>query len=208
MEGTNDDCNRQLKRQREESTVDVENCESVSVNKRQKSYYNDILSVLEEEEDENEPEQNLSSLITTLQHEISSSSSSDDHHFDDDHAQLNGAVANSCSEMPNPSSSAAVEINSEEWEISESEKVVRRLLEASDDELGLVSIPNNDTRETEEEERRIIDQQQQPAVFDFENDFNSGDLLIMPLEYAADGLWEIEDEAANYYTLLQSELFM
>ncbi|XP_048136352.1 uncharacterized protein LOC115726496 [Rhodamnia argentea] len=60
------------------------------------------------------------------------------------------------------------------------EKVFRHLLVASDDELGLPS------REGEGPEAGA-----------------SGVELL-----SCDGLWELEDEAANYYTLLQSELFM
>nr|GEZ06702.1 hypothetical protein [Tanacetum cinerariifolium] len=62
----------------------------------------------------------------------------------------------------------------------EKERVIRHLLEASDDELGL------------------------PAVT------KGGDDVAEMSYYGdiCDGLWELEDEVANYYTLLQSELFM
>ncbi|PWA62123.1 hypothetical protein CTI12_AA366780 [Artemisia annua] len=62
----------------------------------------------------------------------------------------------------------------------EKESVIRHLLEASDDELGL------------------------PAVT------KGGDDVAEVSYYGdlCDGLWELEDEVANYYTLLQSELFM
>ncbi|XP_058096556.1 uncharacterized protein LOC131242136 [Magnolia sinica] len=57
--------------------------------------------------------------------------------------------------------------------------MIRHLLEASDDELGIPT-PENE-RGFEEEIGKIS---------------------------TYDGFWEMEDEAANYYTLLQSELFM
>ena len=68
-------------------------------------------------------------------------------------------------------------------EEEDKEEFIRHLLEASDDELG---IPN-----------RAM------SGYDGEYGFHEGDLLCW-----GNGLWELEDEAANYYTLLQSELFM
>ncbi|KAK8567271.1 hypothetical protein V6N13_105247 [Hibiscus sabdariffa] len=61
----------------------------------------------------------------------------------------------------------------------EQDDVIRHLLQASDDELG---IPNT----------------QADA-----DAHNAGNAFAF-----SDGLWELEDEAANYYTLLQSQLFM
>ncbi|KAL2510168.1 uncharacterized protein Fot_33815 [Forsythia ovata] len=62
-----------------------------------------------------------------------------------------------------------------EYEDDDSVRVmIRRLLEASDDELG---IPNRVDEEIKSEENRQFD-----------------------------GLWELEDEAANYYTMLQKDL--
>jgi hypothetical protein len=77
--------------------------------------------------------------------------------------------------------SAASECSPREEEDGEKEKVIRHLLEASDDELGIPS-----------------------KVDGGDVEINGGDLSFA----LCDGLWEIEDEAANYYTLLQSELFM
>ena len=37
---------------------------------------------------------------------------------------------------------------------------------------------------------------------------DGGDPLVPVSLDVSDGLWEIEDEAANYFALLQSELFM
>lgn len=69
-------------------------------------------------------------------------------------------------------------MNKEELEEEgERERVMRHLLEASDDELG---IPN-------------------------------GEFLVgegVDGVALSDALWELEDEAANYYTLFQSQLFM
>lgn len=68
------------------------------------------------------------------------------------------------------------------------EQVIRHLLEASDDELG---IPN---REGDFD----------VGVFEFEQGCNNGGNGLA----LCDRLWEFEDDAANYYTLLQSELFL
>ncbi|XP_076947269.1 uncharacterized protein LOC143619152 [Bidens hawaiensis] len=62
----------------------------------------------------------------------------------------------------------------------EKEKVIKHLFEASDDELGLPS--------------RVVD------------DVTTGDDDVTG--FGDIGLWELEDEVANYYTLMQSELFM
>ncbi|TKY69700.1 hypothetical protein E2542_SST05982 [Spatholobus suberectus] len=68
---------------------------------------------------------------------------------------------------------------------SDRERVMRHLLQASDDELG---IPNSGD-----------------GLFGFgENGFNNGD----GFSSLCDKLWELEDERANYYAFLQSELFL
>ncbi|XP_062111641.1 uncharacterized protein LOC133823073 [Humulus lupulus] len=169
-----------LKRQREETQM--ENGEDYY--KRQKSY-NDILSLLEEEEEE--PNQDLSSIITTLQQELSSKSRSDLNSFGTSEtdpetttvASSSAAEDYSCSSS---SSSSSLVLKDDEQEV-EKERVMRHLLEASDDELG---IPNMDVGS------------------DSGVGFDSGDFGFPVTE----GLWELEDEAANYYALLQSELFM
>lgn len=156
-------------------------------NKRQKSY-NHILSILEAEEDE--PSQDLSSLITTLQQEISSESGFDPIPFvSSENDQENPTTASttiedytSSSSFSSSSSSSCAHLSKEDDKENDKERVMRHLLEASDDELG---IPNRE------------------IVFDGENGFNGGDGFSF-----SDSLWELEDEAANYYTLLQSELFM
>ncbi|KAK4788785.1 hypothetical protein SAY86_020104 [Trapa natans] len=68
----------------------------------------------------------------------------------------------------------------------EGEKVMRHLLEASDDELGLPSMSGGSIESGKE----------------------AFDAAAVTAEGLADGLWELEDEAANYYAVLQSELIM
>ncbi|CAN8291626.1 unnamed protein product [Cochlearia groenlandica] len=83
------------------------------------------------------------------------------------------------------------EVNDDDYK----EKVMQHLLEASDDELG---IPNN-TEFGGSDYEMIKD--------DVNQDYNYvyGDSL---LDGFGDVFWELEDEAANYYTLLQSQLFL
>ncbi|KAI3744515.1 hypothetical protein L1987_57598 [Smallanthus sonchifolius] len=83
------------------------------------------------------------------------------------------------------------------------ESVIRHLLEASDDELGIPS--------------RVVE-----GGGDGDGDGGGGgdggdggggggDEEVAGGDFSlglCDGLWELEDEVANYYTLLQSELFM
>lgn len=107
------------------------------------------------EEEEQDPNQDFSSILTTLERELSPGTEHD----------------------PNPTPSSG-----EEEE--EGERVMRHLLEASDDELGLPNIADGGYGE---------------AVVDGGDEFGFE---------VCNGMWELEDEAANYYTLLQSELFM
>ncbi|KAG2702313.1 hypothetical protein I3843_06G077300 [Carya illinoinensis] len=175
-----------LKRQREETQI--EDCEE---SKRNKSYSH-ILSLLEAEEEE--PTQDLSSLITTLQQELSSDSIFDPLSFpssesDPENPSTATATledqASSSSSFSSSSSPSTLLLKEDEDQEDDKERVIRHLLEASDDELG---IPNREVG----------------VVYDGDIDgFNGGDGLSL-----CDGLWELEDEAANYYTLLQSELFM
>ncbi|KAL1806339.1 hypothetical protein ACET3Z_029407 [Daucus carota] len=72
-----------------------------------------------------------------------------------------------------------------EEEDDEKERMIRHLLEASDDELGL---PDKSSGLGE----------------DF---IGPVDLFDDPFS-CCDGIWELEDEVANYSTLLQAELFM
>ncbi|TYH90969.1 hypothetical protein ES332_A13G085500v1 [Gossypium tomentosum] len=183
------------KRQREETQSSNE--EHVEETKRHKSY-NHILSLLEVEEDERS--QDLSPLITTLQQQLSSDSVSD-------------APFPLCEPAtPSPSNpdkeTATTALSLEDCtsatcslkEDDEDDKVqvIRHLLEASDDELG---IPN---REDGDGDGSGGGSDVGFEVFELEEGFNNGGNGFA----LCDGLWELEDEAANYYTLLQSELFM
>ncbi|KAE8729986.1 hypothetical protein F3Y22_tig00003041pilonHSYRG00421 [Hibiscus syriacus] len=174
-----------LKRQREETQIPDEET------KRHKSY-NHILSLLEAEEDE--PNQDLSPLITTLQHELSSDTVLDDIFI---YPTTNTPEADQ--ENPRPTTkkdntdtgigtvddytSATSSLKEDGGTQDDKEQVIRHLLEASDDELG---IPNRE------------------AAFEFEQGLDNGGNGFA----LCDRLWELEDEAANYYTLLQSEFFL
>ncbi|KAK8522914.1 hypothetical protein V6N13_115861 [Hibiscus sabdariffa] len=136
--------------------------------KRQKSCTEHILSLLEAEEEE--PTQELSSVDTYLQQHLSSDSVLDlpfPPTVKADDQENPGTMTNSTQDYATPTASLKGD--------KEQDDVIRHLLQASDDELG---IPNT-----------------QPA--DFHNAFAF-----------SDGLWDLEDQAANYYTLLQSQLFM
>ncbi|KAK8526020.1 hypothetical protein V6N13_017092 [Hibiscus sabdariffa] len=174
-----------LKRQRDETLIPDEEA------KRHKSY-NHILSLLEAEEDE--PNQDLSSLITSLQRELSSDSVLDDTLFypatDTFETQQENPRPATPTETAGPVTGAAEDYTSATSSLKEDggdqddkEQVIRHLLQASDDELG---IPNRED---------VVELEQ--------GSDNGGNGFAL-----CDRLWELEDEAANYYTLLQSELFL
>ncbi|CAN1349076.1 hypothetical protein LINPERPRIM_LOCUS41698 [Linum perenne] len=167
-----------LKRQRpdhsgESAAADDEN------NKRLKPSYSHIVSFLDEESDETN--QDISSLLTSLQDELSSDLAAGNSNSSavavttavDDYA--------SCSSS---SSASNFELKDEE---DEKERVIRHLLEASDDELGIPTAADGDDG----------------GVGDF---FAAVDSVEGFANW--NGLWELEDANANYYTMLQSELFM
>lgn len=164
-----------LKRQREATHDEDEEL------KRQKSY-RDILSLLEDEEDV--PSQDLSSLITSLQQELASGSD---------------PLASSAEEAgpeapPSPASSPSPTGGSGEGG-DERERVMRRLLEASDDELGLPS------RESSEVGDGVGVEEGDIGLCGGARGEGQGLIDL------CEGLvWELEDEAANNYALLQSEL--
>ncbi|KAL2542994.1 hypothetical protein Adt_03972 [Abeliophyllum distichum] len=171
----------QSKRQREESHEAEEMFELEDSNSKRHKSYNNILSILDEEQEENDPNQDLSAIFSTLQQELSTTT------FDLDPLPSNASEA----ELDNHQDAAVATTTNttsgggecspkEEEEEDDRIKVIRHLLEASDDELG---IPN--TNKVEE-----INSVNYNAFASF------------------DGFWELEDEAANYYTVLQSELFM
>ncbi|KAF8390244.1 hypothetical protein HHK36_024769 [Tetracentron sinense] len=160
-----------LKRHREETQVEEE-----EESKRHKPYSH-ILSLLETDQ-EDESNQDLSSLFTTLQQELYSD-------FSSDPLPEPPSEADPTTTLDSGSSSPVLFRDDEDEE--DKEKVIRHLLEASDDELG---IPHVEIRVGKEE--------------DEESNGRGGGM-----SWRDDGLWwEFEDEAANYYTLLQSELFM
>lgn len=90
------------------------------------------------------------------------------------------------------SSTSCVSSKEDDVDEESKEKVMQHLLEASDDELGL---PSNEFGESNYEMIKN----------DVSQDYIYGDSL---LDGFGDAFWELEDEAANYYTLLQSQLFL
>ncbi|KAJ8569924.1 hypothetical protein K7X08_006501 [Anisodus acutangulus] len=157
-----------IKRSREETQETTENNNT----KRPKSY-NDILSILEEEEYGFEVDPiSGSDIFTTLQQEF---------------MQNDGSGSDPVSDSVGIGSG----ISSKEDEEDDRSSVIRHLLEASDDELG---IPSGDGG--------LINGSDFPVIE--ENGIDGGDFPFA----ISDGLWEFEDEAANYYSLIQSELFM
>ncbi|KAJ8445455.1 hypothetical protein Cgig2_031268 [Carnegiea gigantea] len=155
--------NASLKRVREEEETEIEEEEDL---KRQKSY-KDIINLLEEDEDD--PNEDLSSIISTLLDELSSGGP------DPEKPGALGSVSSSGSE----------EEREGEGE-GEGGKVMRHLLEASDDELGIPSTDGLDSS--------------------VGGSYVDGGGWSLPV---GESLWEFEDhEAANYYNLLQSEIFI
>lgn len=150
--------------------------------------HNTILSLLDdEEEDETDPtpelpSEDLSAMFTTLQQELSSSTSCDSTVFDDfDFVPCTAVELEVAGTEFSTSAVCTPRSGDGEGEEDEGAKsVMRHLLEASDDELG---IPNRE-----------------------DDGLKSGENF--PFAFADHGLWELEDETANYYTVLQSELFM
>ncbi|KAL3636265.1 hypothetical protein CASFOL_020812 [Castilleja foliolosa] len=139
--------------------------DSIPDSKRPKPY-NTILSLLDEEDEEQN--QDLSAIFTTLQQEITSSASFG---------------------FESPQFTAEDDRKTDGEDGVES--VMRHLLEASDDELGIPS--------TEEDYNNIN--------INF-NEIRANDDDLGFANFFDNGIWELEDVAANYYTLLQSELFM
>lgn len=173
-----------LKRQRDEQEQETKPREDSKKQKASSSStsYNEVQCLLDNVEAQNEADSELTSLITTLQQEISTE-------------EQNAAVFENppLSYSSRSSSSSSCVPKEEEYEIDkEKEKVMKHLLEASDDELG---IPNT---KTERSNYEIVNSETNQ---DYINGFSL-------LDGFGDGLWELEDEVANYYTLLQSQLFM
>ncbi|XP_073299894.1 uncharacterized protein [Primulina huaijiensis] len=179
----------QPKRHREEQPQPIDFEDSYPNTKRHKPY-NTILSLLEEEEDETQPtpelpSEDLSAMFTTLQQELSSSTAFDDFDFVPCTAVEVADIAAHHQKSTESSTSAVCSPRSGDGEEKEDEgakSVIRHLLEASDDELGIPNREDNDVG------------------------LKSGENF--PFAFTDHGLWELEDETANYYTVLQSELFM
>ncbi|KAI9111468.1 hypothetical protein K1719_017158 [Acacia pycnantha] len=175
-------------RPQEEEEEEVDSEESL---KRQKPY-NQIISLLESEEDES-PE-DLSPLITTLstlQQEITSSS---------DETLLAPPARpaeNSQATVVHPETQQQHQQQlASETPFTTTSPVMRHLLEASDDELG---IPNSKGWDFGDYDDGLFSSS-------FMNNNEAED--INGFASLSDGLWELEDETANYYTLLQSQLFL
>ncbi|CAH1417128.1 unnamed protein product [Lactuca virosa] len=81
-------------------------------------------------------------------------------------------------------------------EDDEKERAIRHLFEASDDELG---IPSRVEDGGDDGEVGVCGGGGDDIAGEEYGDFSLA---------LCDGLWELEDEAANYYTVLQSELFI
>ncbi|KAL2484614.1 hypothetical protein Adt_29370 [Abeliophyllum distichum] len=162
------------KRQREESHEAAISDFDYTNSKCHKSYDN-ILSILDEEEEaeEEEPNKDFSAIFTTLQQELSSSFVSPLPCMAEDSGMNHNQTTATSADCSSSSGGSA-----KEYKDDDSVRVmIRRLLEASDDELG---IPNRVDEEIKAEGNRLL----------------------------CDGLWELEDEAANYYTMLQKDLFI
>ncbi|RDX95655.1 hypothetical protein CR513_21791, partial [Mucuna pruriens] len=168
------------KRPREEAQVVSKDLDFEEEYSKRHKPYNHILSLLDSEEEEST--QDLSPLMTTLQQEITCASNnitSQDslllcptHENDQD----NNLTITSLEDSTTTTS---------QEEESDKERVMRHLLQASDDELGIPSSGD--------------------GWFGFGGDgFNSSD----GFSSLCDKLWELEDERANYYAFLQSELFL
>ncbi|CAJ1932111.1 unnamed protein product [Sphenostylis stenocarpa] len=175
------------KRAREEAQVEEKDLdfEQDYSSKRHKPYTH-ILSLLDSEEEDST--QDLSPLITTLQQEITSASNNDN---SQDALLVCPSQENDQDTLPsingleNGTTTTSQQVVKEEEE-SDKERVMRHLLQASDDELG---IPNTGD-----------------GIFGFvgEHELNSEH----GFSSLCDKLWELEDERANYYAFLQSELFL
>ncbi|XP_060185271.1 uncharacterized protein LOC132614763 [Lycium barbarum] len=168
----------QPKRPREDETHKAEE----DIIKRQKQYNELILSILEDEQDDPNYQDYFSDdIFSTLEQELSSPSSSCD----------SWPYPLATHDEVEPDVAASDSVTSKEEEEDDGNNFIRHLQEASDDELG-ITLPSTD----EVKGDNIVDEL---------NGTNCGDLPFA----LSDGLWEFEDhEAANYYSLLNSEFFM
>ncbi|KAL1828804.1 hypothetical protein ACET3Z_007216 [Daucus carota] len=186
------------KRHREEEGIDIQDFDENREAKLHKSYNNTenkqhaLVSFLEQEEEETVvSSQDLSLFFSTLQQEL----------FSDPHGDHQTLLVDPSTEDWNPCSYSVAE---KEDSIGDDDKesVIRHLLEASDQGrtqslsftgakiLG-AGVDRTARSGTSDEDCNGVD-----------DDCKQSSSLF------CDGLWELEDEAANYYTLLQSQLFM
>ncbi|CAF2045663.1 hypothetical protein BRARA_I03153 [Brassica rapa] len=168
-----------IKRHREEETLaDEEATKRQKPSSSSSSSYNDQILCLLDDSDELNRPNND---LTSFLNALQQEISSDD---------KNAAV----SRVSNveDSSTSCVSWKEDDVDDENNEKVIQHLLEASDDELG---IPNTGFGESNYDMIKN----------DINQDYVYGNSL---LDGFGDAFWELEDEAANYYTLLQSELFL
>ncbi|KAJ4974435.1 hypothetical protein NE237_007609 [Protea cynaroides] len=188
-----------LKRQREETQVEEEG--EIEKTKRLRPYHH-ILSILEDEEEEL-LQDDLSSLMTTLQQELSPDSRSLSSN-PEPHSSSHPLPETTAGPVDSPTTIAATGNNDKEHGEEQKEStIIRHLLEASDDELG---IPQTQIRlQTEDEDYSII----HDGGIQFGGINNSEAGTTISLFDVHNGLWDFEDfETAHYYNFLQSELFM
>ncbi|XP_030549418.2 uncharacterized protein LOC115754519 [Rhodamnia argentea] len=167
-----------LKRRREAAPDEEE-----EEGKRQKPY-KDVLSLLEEEEDV--PGQDLSSLIASLQQELTSGSGPG--------PSAASAAKEADAEAPSPSAPPFPSPVGGGGGADERERVMRRLLEASDDELGLPS------RESSEVGDGVGVEEGDDGPCGGGGDGQGWIDLCEGL------VWELKDEAADHYALLEPGL--
>lgn len=165
------DENREAKR--------YKSCNTTTNNKQQQA----LVSFLEQQEEDDVvvSSQDLSLFLTNLQQELFSDPLPclpDPLQPDPHGALLDHTTWNMCSKEDDEKESV----------------IIRHLLEASDDELGLPNGVGVDGTVSSGDE-------------DF-NGLDDDDIDKHNSSLFCDGLWELEDEAANYQTLLQSQLFM
>lgn len=169
------------KRPREEAQLEKD-LDFEEYSKRHKPY-NHIISLLDSDSEEENSTEDLSPLMTTLQQEITCPSDSLD-------ALLMGPAQEKAQENLTSLEDSLTSTHVLKAEEDEKDKVMRHLLEASDDELGIPNRGDDAGWLGFGEELGLIN--------------SSGD----EFSSLCDKLWEIEDERANYYALLQSEIFL
>ncbi|GAA0141684.1 hypothetical protein LIER_02771 [Lithospermum erythrorhizon] len=159
----------QSKRQREEENI----LEKVDFqDSKHHKTCNQIIPSLDEDVEEFNPE-NFSEIFTILQEELSTSDSN-----------FNNFVASPNSHQEHKTSACDSIQTSKDDEKEDDDKydnVMKHLLEASDDELGLPNVEENGDAEI------------------------NGRDFPFPLNL---GWWEFEDEAANYYAMMQPEFLL